>query len=271
MVMAKRLHKTLLDYLVIAISPAMIILLVDSLVLFLIQVFYRGGFQGRLDYVFTLFVIGAVLIGRISIEEGRERAVLFAVPLGDRHFAGHCTSSCSFTGPLASFSFLINCGLIALVWWSADKLVWDCTLIDEQEEDSGEGLLETIGLDRPDHAAMQREIAPDAQFSRSEHMTRRDAAGDHVAGRRADELVGPVCRTPPPPACPRRLGRLFFAGRPAAVRHRTTLYPERATRRPGSMRSSFCSSTRPADWGCCFRRVFWVCGDTCGSGGRKCR
>ena len=81
-IMAKRLHKTLLDYLVIAISPAMIIVLVDSLVLFLIEVFYRGNFEGRLEYVFTLFVIGAVLIGRISIEEGRERAVLFAVPLG---------------------------------------------------------------------------------------------------------------------------------------------------------------------------------------------
>ena len=78
--MAKRLHKTLLDYLVIAISPAMIIVLIDSLVLFLVEVFYRGGYDGRLEYVLTLFVIGAVLIGRISIEEGRERAVLFAAP-----------------------------------------------------------------------------------------------------------------------------------------------------------------------------------------------
>ena len=47
-----------------------------------------------------------------------------------------------------------------MIWWSANKLTWDCTLIDEQEEDSGEGLLETVGLDKPDHAAIQREIAP---------------------------------------------------------------------------------------------------------------
>jgi hypothetical protein len=157
--MAKRLHKTLLDYLVIAISPAMIIVLINSLVQFLVEVFYRGGFEGRLEYVLTLFVIGAVLIGRISIEEGRERAMLFAAPLGMAIFLAICRFV-TFTGALASFSFLINIGLIALIWWSADKLTWDCTLIDEQEEDSGEGLLETIGLDRPDHAAMQREIAP---------------------------------------------------------------------------------------------------------------
>lgn len=68
-------------------------------------------------------------------------------------------------------SFFINCGLIALVWWSADKLTWDCTLIDEQEEDSGEGLLETIGLDRPDHTAIQREIGDSPSFRPSENGT----------------------------------------------------------------------------------------------------
>ncbi|MFZ1936141.1 MAG: hypothetical protein WAU84_20620, partial [Thermoguttaceae bacterium] len=157
--MAKRLHKTLLDYLVIAISPAMIIVLIDSLVLFLVEVFYRGGYEGRLEYVLTLFVIGAVLIGRISIEEGRERAILFAAPLAIVTLLAICRFV-QFQGALAPFSFLINCGLIALIWWSANKLTWDCTLIDEQEEDSGEGLLETVGLDKPDHAALQREIAP---------------------------------------------------------------------------------------------------------------
>jgi hypothetical protein len=158
--MAKRLHKTLLDYLIIAISPALIILLINSLVQFLVQVFYRGNFQGRLGFVLTMFVVGAVLIGRISIEDGRERAMLFAAPLGLVTLLA-IGRFVEFHGLLAPLSFLINCGLIALVWWSADKLTWDCTVIDEQEEDSGEGLLETVGLDRPDHAAMQREITPD--------------------------------------------------------------------------------------------------------------
>jgi hypothetical protein len=168
--MAKRLHKTLLDYLIIAISPALIILMVNSLVQFLVQVFYRGNFQGRLDFVLTMFVVGAVLIGRISIEDGRERAMLFAAPLGLVTLLA-IGRFVEFHGLLGPFSFFINCGLIALIWWSADKLTWDCTLIDEQEEDSGEGLLETVGLDRPDHAAVQREIAPVADAAA---MTSRD-------------------------------------------------------------------------------------------------
>ena len=68
--MARRLQKTLVDYLVIAISPALIITLIGSLVFFLLAVFYQGNFQLRLHYVFALFIIGAVLISRISIEQG---------------------------------------------------------------------------------------------------------------------------------------------------------------------------------------------------------
>ncbi len=158
--MVRRLHKTLVDYLVIAISPALIMLLVGSLVFFLIEVFYQGNFQGRLQYIFALFVIGAVLIGRISIEDGRERASLFAAPLGIAILLAINKFVAFQGGGLAAFSFLINCGLIALVWWSADKLTWDCTLIDESEEDAGEGLLEAVGLDAPGKAALQKEIAP---------------------------------------------------------------------------------------------------------------
>lgn len=160
--MARRLDKTLIDYLVIAISPALIMLLVGSLVYFLIEVFYQGDYAGRLRWVFFWFVIAAVLIGRISIEEGRERAMLFAAPLA---IAVLLTINrfVQFEGRLLTLlSFPVNCSLIAIVWWSANKLTWDCTLIDEAEEDSGEGLLETVGLDRPGKAALQREIAPAA-------------------------------------------------------------------------------------------------------------
>jgi hypothetical protein len=159
--MARRLDKTLVDYLIIAISPALIMLLVGSLVFFLIEVFYQGNFQGRLQYIFALFVFAAVLIARISIDEGRERAALFAAPLAvavlmavDKfvQFKG------GWLGPWSCF--VINCGLVGLVWWASDKLTWDCTLIDEAEEDSGEGLLEAVGLDRPDKAALQKQITP---------------------------------------------------------------------------------------------------------------
>jgi hypothetical protein len=129
-----RLQKTLIDYVVIAISPALIMVLVGSLIFFLIEVFYGGEFEGRGKYVFGLFVFAAVLIARISIESGRERAMFFAIPL-----AGAMLMVCGFT--------LFNVVVMGLIWWCADKLTWDCTVIDEREDASGEGLLQTVGLD----------------------------------------------------------------------------------------------------------------------------
>ena len=41
-----------------------------------------------LDYAFGLFVFAAVLIARISIEEGREYAAMFALPLAGRDVLG---------------------------------------------------------------------------------------------------------------------------------------------------------------------------------------
>ena len=37
---------------------------------------------------------------------------------------------------------------MALTWWCAHKLTWDCTTIDDSAEASGRGLLETAGIDR---------------------------------------------------------------------------------------------------------------------------
>jgi len=147
--MARRLGKTLADYLVIAISPALIMTLIGSLVFFLLQVFYRGQWEGRLHYILTLFVFAAVLIGRISIEEGTERATLFAIPLAIATFLGIERFVEIQDVPLAPLSGIINIGLIALIWWCAHKLTWDCTMIDETEPDAGEGVLESAGLDKP--------------------------------------------------------------------------------------------------------------------------
>ena len=143
-----RLHKTLTDYLVIAISPALIMTLIGSLAFFLLAVFYRGQHGLRLNYVIALFVFAAVLIARISIEESRERAMLFAVPLTLATLLVGA-KFVSFSGPLASYSLVINAGLLLLILWCADRLTWDCTVIDDQEDASGEGLLQTAGLDRP--------------------------------------------------------------------------------------------------------------------------
>ncbi len=79
--MATRQKQTLMDYMVIGISPALIMALVGSLLFFLLTVFYHGQYDGRLMFIFAMFVMAIVLIARISMEEGIEYATLFAIPL----------------------------------------------------------------------------------------------------------------------------------------------------------------------------------------------
>ena len=70
--MTRRLDKTLADYVAIAISPVLIMTLVGSLLFFLVEVFYQGRYSGRMLWIFFWFTIAIVLIGRISIELGKE-------------------------------------------------------------------------------------------------------------------------------------------------------------------------------------------------------
>lgn len=144
--MAKRLHMTNADYVAIAISPALIMALVGSLVYFLIAVFYAGEYHARLNYAFGLFVFATVLVARISIEMGSERAALFALPLAGAMFA-FLVRFVEFPSPL---SHLLNLVLMTVVWWCAHQLTWDSTVIDDDEDASGEGLLQRIGVDGPE-------------------------------------------------------------------------------------------------------------------------
>jgi hypothetical protein len=137
--MPNRLDKTLADYLVIAISPALIMTLVGSLVFFLLEVFYRGHFEGRLQFIMAMFVMAAVLIARISIEDGSEKATAYAMALGLLTMAAIYR--------FVDGGVLVSIALLGLIWWCAHKLTWDCTLIDEEQDASGEGLLQVVGLD----------------------------------------------------------------------------------------------------------------------------
>ena len=134
-----RKRKTLADYLVIALCPLLIMALVGSLAFFLLELSYQGQWSGRLRWVLFWFVIAAVLISRISMEQGsayaRGYGVLLALATGGLMYrligvtiAGWC--------------------LLAFIWWCTSKLTWDCTLVDEDEDASGEGLLQVAGLEK---------------------------------------------------------------------------------------------------------------------------
>ena len=131
--------KTLADYMVIGISPVLIILLVGSLSFFLIQVFYRGEAAGSVRWVLFWFVMAVVLVSRIGIEQGTGHAAGYGLALA-----------------AATWIYLVNVHpayllgvvLLGIVWWCAHKLTWDCTLIDDDEDASGSGLLQTAGESR---------------------------------------------------------------------------------------------------------------------------
>ena len=129
---------TLMDYMAIAISPSMIILLVGSLAFFLLMVFYAGDFVARLYWTTGCFVFAAVLISRVSIEEGAERASLFGIALG----GVAALAMSSFTNH-PWWAWLV----LGVIWWCASHLVWNCTVVDDDDDASGAGLLEAAGFD----------------------------------------------------------------------------------------------------------------------------
>jgi hypothetical protein len=145
--MNQRSRPTLLDYTIIAFNPALIMVMIASLVFFLLECLYRGDFNARLRYIYGLYIFAAVLIARISIEEGRQRGVLFALPLG---LAAWFVSSqfIEVRGLAGPLSLLANGLLLALVYWLADRITYDCTLIDESGDSSAQGLLQTLGLEK---------------------------------------------------------------------------------------------------------------------------
>src|SRR5262245_49623060 len=79
---ADKPRPTLADYVTIALSPALIIAMITSLVFFLVTILYRGEFVGRLQQVLFFYIFGIVLVARISMEAGiAERAPLYGAVL----------------------------------------------------------------------------------------------------------------------------------------------------------------------------------------------
>ncbi len=133
----RRLDKTLADYVAIAISPALIMLMVGSLMWFLVAVFYQGSYDGRIYWILGCYVFAIVLITRIAIEESPERAAMFGMALAGA--VGLATMR-------FSSSMYFHWILLAVAWWAAHKLTWDCTLIDEEQDASGQGLMQLVGF-----------------------------------------------------------------------------------------------------------------------------
>lgn len=127
----RRTPATLADYLVVAICPTLIGLLVGSLMWFLVEVFYQGEDKFRIFWVMSFFVLGVVSLARLSMEQGWGRASLFVLPLA---------------GAVALLTPPVTWPLLVLVWWAAHQLTWDSTLMDDAQDASGRGLLDQLTI-----------------------------------------------------------------------------------------------------------------------------
>ena len=115
---ADRPMQTTADFMVIALSPALIMGLIGSLVFFLLEVLYAGAYSGNLQWILFFFVFGAVLVARISLlGQISERSGIYgfvlglAVWLGMQRFVDYPSGTAA-----AQFSWLINLGLVVLVY-----------------------------------------------------------------------------------------------------------------------------------------------------------
>src|SRR5579871_3339913 len=144
----KKPQQTLADYVTIALSPVLIMALVGSLIFFLLEVLYVGQYSGRMQWTLFFFVFGMVLIARISIEQGGGKATLYGLVMAlVVWFALQAFMEYPAGSPMKALGGAINIGLIAIAWWCAHRLTWDCTYIDDRVDATGKGVLEAAGLE----------------------------------------------------------------------------------------------------------------------------
>ena len=172
----RRLEKSLVDYVTIAISPALIMALVASLLFFLIDVLYTSEFDSRLRWIMFWFAIGSVSITRLSLEGMGDKAGMYSIAFGLvvslavlRFLKLPAGSWLAPVGPLVMLC------LMGFIWWCAHKLTWDSTLIDEEADASGEGLLDIAGI-RDDDGEAARVEADSLTTERDQRLRRESLA-----------------------------------------------------------------------------------------------
>ncbi len=133
-----RPNRSFADYAAMAVCPGLIIVAVESLIFFLVQIGYGGPYVGRLRWTLFWFSLAMVLVSRIAIEKGREHAGIYGIGLA---------GATGFVLLQYVGNYLGVWCLLGMIWWATNKLTWDCTVIDDDQDASGEGLLQAARLD----------------------------------------------------------------------------------------------------------------------------
>ncbi|TWU62801.1 hypothetical protein V7x_45370 [Crateriforma conspicua] len=156
--------KTAADYAAIAVAPVLIFLMISALTLFVCTLLYRGGYSGRVQWVVLFFTMGSVAVARLAIEQDRKYAMGYMLALSA---AGVVVLS-QFVGSIA-----VGFILVALIVYLSDRIVFDCTLIDESKDSSGEGLIDSGRLFFQGSDSRKKDSEPSAAPQPSQRKRRR--------------------------------------------------------------------------------------------------
>ncbi len=108
--------------------------MISALANFLVLILYHGGFPQRVAWTLLMFTMGSVAIARIAIEQNRAYSLGYAAALG----AATLLVMSQFIGaPLFCALMLI------VIAYLADLIVRDCTIIDDEVDASGQGLIDS--------------------------------------------------------------------------------------------------------------------------------
>lgn len=162
--MARKLHHTLGDYVTMGLSPALIITLITSLTFFLTEILCGGQpHLYRLRWTLFWFTFGIVWVARIALHPAvGARARLYgilltlAVWVGLQRFLVMDQLEGLESGVFRAFDWVLLLGFFAITWWSAYRLTWDCTFIDDTVAASGKGVLEAAGFDADTSSKRER-------------------------------------------------------------------------------------------------------------------
>ncbi|MCG8652968.1 MAG: hypothetical protein MI861_24215, partial [Pirellulales bacterium] len=112
----------------------LIFLMISSLANFLMLILYHGGNPQRVAWTMLMFTMGAVCIARIAIEQDRVYSLGYAGALGLITFL----VMIQFVGSPLFCAFIL-----IMIGYLADRIVHDCTLIDDSVDASGQGLIDS--------------------------------------------------------------------------------------------------------------------------------
>ncbi|MGB1926836.1 MAG: hypothetical protein ACPHL6_09905, partial [Rubripirellula sp.] len=127
-------QKTVADYAAIAVAPVLIFFMISSLANFFTIMFYHGAFPTRISWIVMMYTLGTVAVARVAIEQDRGYSLGYAAVLGLVAFL-------SMIRFLDSTIFIIF--ILAVIGYLSDAIVRDCTLIDEAEDSSDQGLIDS--------------------------------------------------------------------------------------------------------------------------------